>query len=279
MSLKMAKEHQSEQPEVKCRLARANTAECWVTGKEQRINTPSLWFSAKYRTQAEQWGAPFLEAAVTMPDRSTHISPVALNLTFFASIFCDKRIGHHVVYYVPEQQFYFYDPRLDCYASTTEEKLKLLLSWQLIMCAQSMPATVEIQRLFMDLQTDHQLNKVITRAKSMLAADESFFEGSNGRKRRLGQEIVDPTAEPPHKLFVHEAVVEDPAKTLTLPDAYQNFSRYCQSKGLKPIARKYFKGLLAEVLREEFGIGIRNDLRTEDGRWTKGWTGLTCRLN
>ena len=276
----MARENQSEQPfAIQYRLAKPNTTEHWVTGKEQKIDTPSLWFAAKYPTQAEQWGAPFLEATFAMPDGSTHISPVSLNLNFFASIFCDKKFNHHVVYYVVEQQFYFYEPRLDCYASTTEEKLKLLLSWQLTMSAQSMPPTVEIQRLFMDLQAEHQLNKVIARAKSMHAAEESFFEGSQGRKRKLGQEIFDPKAEPPYKLFVHEAVVEDPAKTLTLPDAYDSFSLYCQTRGMKPIARKHFKSLLAEVVREEFGIGIRNDLRTEEGKWTKGWTGLTCRLN
>ena len=93
--------------------------------------TPSEDFSHRYPVETERWGCPCLER---VEEGDSHewtpriVTPIALNDNFFAAILSDQRLGHSVVYFVPEQQWYFLDPRDHCYHPTTEEKLMTLLS-------------------------------------------------------------------------------------------------------------------------------------------------------
>ena len=76
------------------------------------VNTPSEWFSKRWPQEAETFGAPFLEAKYLDKDLEEHVNPIALNDIFFASILGgDESLGHKVVYYAPDEQFYFKDPR------------------------------------------------------------------------------------------------------------------------------------------------------------------------
>jgi hypothetical protein len=48
---------------------------------------------------------------------------VGINTDFFAAYLSgDKRFGHDLMFYVPESTFYFYDPLVDHYLPTTEDK-------------------------------------------------------------------------------------------------------------------------------------------------------------
>ena len=91
--------------------------------------TPSEYFSHRYPVETERWGCPFLEEVTEdLHSGCKLIRPLALNDNFFASILSDQRLGHSVVYFVPEQQWYFLDFPGHCYHPTTEEKLMTLLS-------------------------------------------------------------------------------------------------------------------------------------------------------
>jgi hypothetical protein len=241
--------------------------------------SPSEWFCLKFPEQAELYGAPVLEEIHPGGYDVARINPVALNEDFFAGVLGrNTQLGHHVVFYQPEQQFYFYDARPDAYLPTTETKLMTYLSQLLIKCAQEMPGDVDLENLFTTLRSEEQLKQIVKRAKSMLLATTSFFVGSSGKRRMVGDEVVDPTAEPAYKLFVREGVTAKPDTILTVTDAYENFTRYCQSRGFSPIDRRYFKGLITEVIKEEFGLGLRKDLKNERGKYQNGWKGLTASL-
>lgn len=244
--------------------------------------TPSEWFSQRFIKQASTYGAPILEEQYTIQEdgeRVTRIRPLQLNEDFFAAVLGGKqRLGHQVVYYVPEGVFYFMDHREGAFVATTESKLQTLLSQYLIRCSEAMGDTVDIEKLFGELRDARSLNRIIQKAKSILAADESFFTGAAGHKRKIGGEVFDPTAEPPHKLFIREGMVVEPQQITTVKDAYQHFSRYCEIHGFTPVERKHFKSLIAEVVRGEFGLGLRNDLKVNGGRATSGWRGIACKM-
>ena len=153
--------------------------------EEPSSQSPCEWFSRRFPEQAKTYGPPLLEGTSQELDQ---INPVALNEDFFAAILGgDKKLGHHVVFYLPEHQFYFLDVRLDHYAATTEEKLKTLLSQYLVHCGEEMGANVNLKALF-DLRQDRQLDRIVKKARSMLAADESFFSLESGNVRIRGPE-------------------------------------------------------------------------------------------
>ena len=82
------------------------------TVSDPPVKTPSEWFSKKWPTEAEQYGTPFLEAKYLDENQEKHVNPIALNDLFFAAILAsDNKLGHKVVYYTPEDQWYFKDPR------------------------------------------------------------------------------------------------------------------------------------------------------------------------
>ncbi len=238
---------------------------------EAPANSPSEWFSKKFPAQAEQYGPPMLESVETLLDQSTQVSAVALNDDFFAAVLGgDDRLGHHVIYYVPEQQFYYLDSRFGRYEPTSEAKLVLLLSQYLIQCAADMGQDVEIQRLFVELRKEDNLKKVVRRAKALLAAEESFFGDGSENKRLKGIENHGILA----KRFVRECLRPVPESHLTLTDCYNDFNQFCHDKGLEPINRHVFKSLMSELIREEFDLGLRHDVLGINNRQKHGWRGL-----
>ena len=122
---------------------------------------------------------------------------VGMNDDFFAGLLGgDRNLGHQVVFYVPEQQWCFYDCQFDYFVPTTEEKLMILLSQYLIHCCQEMPRFTDIGGLFLRFRSEDRLKHIVKKAKAMLAADKTFFES---RKRRCGERILDPALEPVHQ--------------------------------------------------------------------------------
>ncbi|MFA5189326.1 MAG: hypothetical protein WC740_01290 [Verrucomicrobiia bacterium] len=235
----------------------------------------------KFPSLDDTYGTPVLEHVQLMTEEGllrSFTGAFALNEDFFGAVLGgDPALGHHVVFYAPEQQWYFLDWRFGCYVPTTEEKLLIVLSQHLIRCAEAMPnVIVDVGSLFLLLRDETYLKSIIRRARSINAADRSFFEAPNGHKRRCGDRILDPALEPAHKLFIREAIIAEPERILTVNDCYQKFSVYCSNRGFTPVERRQFPSLAAEGIREQFGLGYRKDLIL-DGRYYKGWKGLATR--
>jgi hypothetical protein len=61
-------------------------------------------------------------------------------------------------------------------------------------------------------------------------------------------------------------------------DALHRDYKFCKDHGQQPFTRQEFKHLVAEVIREEFRIGLRHDILDHRGKQQQGWLGIDCRL-
>jgi hypothetical protein len=243
--------------------------------------TPSEWFAKKFPTQAEQFGPPLLEAVYhleTHDEILKKIIPSDLNDDFFAGVLGgDSELGHHVIYYLPELNFYFFDARFEYYAPTSEPKLMTLLSQYLLRCATEMPKNVDIARLFNFLRSDDNLKRIVKKARSLLAANADFFQGSTGHKRLVGNSVVDPTAIPSYELFVKEGLVEKENHILTIGQTFDGYLKFCEAKAIIPVRRKEFKWQVVDLIKHEYGMSLRRDLKDEQDKFQQGWKGVACR--
>ena len=72
----------------------------------------------------------------TSCDGFSRITPISINLDFFAGMIGgDFRLGHSVVYFEPEMQFYYYEPGQKLYKPTSPEKLQNYYRAMMLRCA------------------------------------------------------------------------------------------------------------------------------------------------
>lgn len=236
------------------------------------ILMPSQWFATRYPEQAEQWGTPFLEHSLVVLEngfQEEEVTPYAINNDFFGAILGgDRRFGHSVVFYLPEQTFYFKDYD-GCFYPVSEQKLTTLLSNLFMKCAQEMPRRVHIHNLFVEFRKPEELRIVIQKAKSILSVGPEFFSAQSINKRQEGPELIVRTA----KVFVADSIIAQPGQ-LIIQNAQERFHQYCHQRNLKAFKRRETKPLLIEAVQERFGNGLRHDL-VEEGKKVKGWKGLT----
>lgn len=237
------------------------------------------WFADKFPDATQQYGPAFMEATVPDVDGVARFIPAYLNEDFMAAMLGgDKRLGHQVVWCHQEETFYFYDCRVDAFCPTTEEKLKLLLSNYLIRCSQECGALVDITNLVVKFRQDDVLTKIVTKAKAVLEADSDFFSGKDGKRRMVNGKVIDPNEEPTYMVFVKRGIVRQPEAKLTVADAFHRYYKFCKDSGNQPLTKAEFKSLVAEVIREEFKIGLRHDIPNQDGKLNHGWLGIDCRM-
>src|SRR5205085_2417094 len=130
------------------------------------------WFAKMFPEQAALYGVPFLETRWTDQDGLNHFVPAYLNDDFFCSVIGGNRdLGHQVVYFEREQQWWFYDPVPGAFCPTSSAKLQLLLSNYLIRCAEDCGPLVDVTDLIVAFRKDEILERVVRKAKSMLQCD------------------------------------------------------------------------------------------------------------
>ena len=233
--------------------------------------TPSEWFCRRYPVETKRWGCPLIEeVGVDLCTSLPTTKAVQMNDNFFAAILSDSQLGHSVVYVEAEQQWYFLDPRDNVYHPTSEAKLMTLLSSLLVRCAEAMPPLVDKRSLFVDLRNDEVLKGVVRKARSVLAADQSFFAVDSPHRRVNGIETHAQMA----RRFVQASVKPQPGRLLSMNECFERFSEYCHNHDVEPVQRRQFKQLIVETVREEFGLGLRNDLKNAEGNYLRGWKGL-----
>jgi len=236
-----------------------------------RVLMPSQWFAQKYPEQAERWGSPFMEHSFLMLRggfSEEEVNPYGLNDDFFAAILGgDKRLGHSVIFYQPEQTFYFKDYD-GWFYPVSEQKLTCLLSNLLVRCAQEMPKKVHIHNLFVGFRTPEQLRSIIQKAKTILSVSAEFFSELSPHQRREGPELIVRTA----KVFVADSIIEQ-AGNLMIQNAQDRFHDYCHQRNLKGLKKRETRPLLIDAVQQQFGHGLRHDLEV-DGKKAKGWSGI-----
>jgi hypothetical protein len=202
----------------------------------------------------------------------TRIDPIAGNIDFLAAALGgDARLGHQVVYLEGEMQWYFYDGRAQLYKPTSAEKLGNLLRALLIRCAEELPENVQKLNLFQEFRSDKTVRAVVHRAKSILAADHTFFSPESKHQRQKGVEVHERVA----RVFVEQILERQPGEVLTLTSAYLYFCEYLRGRGMVPLKRSIFKGMFAPLIRDAFNLGLRNDVIDQaTNHQTAGWKGL-----
>ena len=245
------------------------------SGPPQPPATPSAWFAQRFPAEVKRWGCPFLEAVTTNPVMlTTTTHAVALNDNFFAAILSDQQLGHAVVFFEPEGQWYYREPRDGVYHPTTEAKLMTVLSALLLKCAEELRCRVDLASLFVTFRSEARLKAVVKQARSILAADSTFFSAASPHQRIAGDELPVRSA----RQFIQSSLKPTPGQLLTIQECFTAFLAFCASRGLAAGEQRAFRQFISDIIREEFGLGFRTDLKRADGRYMRGWKGLTVEV-
>ena len=235
------------------------------------------YFAQRFPDQIKKYGSAFFGSEEFLNGRTVFIPESVNDLAFASIVGGDRSLGHQVVYYPAEAQWYFQDVRFDsAFVPTSEEKLGILLSHYFIECSQHChPLSA---KAVLKLRTPQTIKSVITTAKAMLEADGQFFSGKNGHRRYVDGRYIEANALPSYQLFVKRAIVRQPEGKVTVQDAFHRYYQFCKDNAMQPLTRSEFKDLVAEVIREQYNLGLRHDVLDERGKQTHGWLGLDCRL-
>lgn len=130
---------------------------------------------------------------------------------------------------------------------------------------------VDIKNLVVSFRKEDVLSSVILKAKAVLEAERFYFKGKDGHRCFIDGKYIDATEEPSYQQFVKKAIIREPEARLTVGDAFHRYYQFCKDNAMKLLTRAEFKALVAEVLREEFKIGLRHDVPTSTGKQGHGW--------
>jgi hypothetical protein len=61
---------------------------------------------------------------------------------------------------------------------------------------------------------------------------------------------------------------------LTVSEAYQVFCKLAQQNSLDQIKRSMFKEIMRDLIKDEFGVGLRRDVLNAENKQQEGWRGL-----
>jgi hypothetical protein len=230
-----------------------------------RPKTASVYFAELFPDAAKRYGCPFVEIRDVLADGRSLVTPVSINLDFFASALGgDTRLGESTVYFEPEMQWYYKEPGLQLYKPTSPEKLMNLYRAWLMRAAQELPTENNRLNLCIEFRSDKTAKQVVQRAKSILAADSSFFSATSKHQRIRGVEMVERVA----RRFVDELLSVESGQILKLADAYAVFRGLLKERDLPDIKRSDFKAVVGPLITEQFHVCLRNDL---DGAGGRGW--------
>jgi hypothetical protein len=233
-----------------------------------RAKTAAVYFAEMFPEAAKQHGAPFVEIRESVNEYSSVVTPISINVDFFAAALGgDHRLGHSIAYYEPEMQFYYIEPHQQLYKTTTAEKLQNLYRGLLMRAAKDLPAENNRLNLCIEFRSDKTAKAVVQRAKSILAADASFFSATSPHSRIRGVEIMERLA----RKFVEVMLSAEPGNVLLLSDAYAAFSKYLKQQDHEAIKRSDFKSVVVPLVQEQFNVCLRNDLRIDERSGVRGW--------
>jgi hypothetical protein len=236
-----------------------------------RAKTASVYFGELFPEAAKQYGCPFVEIREALNEYSSVVTPVSINLDFFAAALGgDARLGHSIIYYQPEMQWYYREPQLNIYKATTSEKLQSLYRGLLMRAARDLPAENNRLNLCMEFQNDRTAKAVIQRAKSILAADYSFFSATSPHQRIKGPELHERLM----RVLCESMLQPSEGACLTVTAAFNVFCRLAQQRQLGTLKRSLFKATMADLMKEMYGISLRHDVPDALGKHQQAWKGV-----
>jgi hypothetical protein len=232
---------------------------------------PNQYFELSRPQLVADWGYPFYSTVVEQGGQPTGERIIDINSDFWGAFLGgDHRLGHGVVYFVPESRFYVFDLVLGCYVPTSEEKMRLWLSQSLQSRAWGQDATLA-SMILEKFRTKKVMDEILNKAKAVLAADAGYFQ-SDARPKWGGvpkpgevQVIVD--------TFVKEHVEQADEGIMPLGECLLQLGK----TSAVSLDRKQLTLKVNDAIRSTFNRGLRNDLRLPDDRVVAGWKGLRLR--
>ena len=236
-----------------------------------RAKTASVYFAELFPDAAKQYGCPFVEIRDVQADGRSIVTTVSVNVDFFAgALGGDRNLGHSIIYYEPEMAWYYREPHLQLYKTTTAEKLMNLYCGLLQRAAQELPAENNRLPLCIEFRSDKTCKAIVQRAKSILAADSSFFSATSPHHRIQGPEL--------HERLMRKLVESmlEPCQDsmVTLTQAYNAFCRLVQQSHLNPIKRSQFKPSIRDLVVQQYGVKLRRDVPDVNNRHQEAWKGV-----
>lgn len=228
------------------------------------------YFSNLFPSHYAQFGDAFLELPHQDSLGGLELVPVAINHDFFGSALSDPGLGLDIIYFEPEMQWYYREPILNIYKPTSPEKLQALFRALVLRSANILKTTNAKLKLWDEFRSDKTARTVVQRAKSILAADSSFFSPTSPHQRIKGQELVERVA----RVFVDQLLTAEPGQILRLQQAYTTFLEMLKDRNLPAVDKKQFKAVVAPLVRDQFQVALRNDLPALDGEGLRGWKGI-----
>jgi hypothetical protein len=234
------------------------------------LPSPNKWFAERYPAETKQYGHAFLQSMEEQQGWRMIRLP-AINHQFFAAILGGRKdLGHKTVY-LPEKHTFYFKDHDGLFKPTTEQKLQTYLACLMMKCAESMPSTVDRHQLTVEYRSPENLKTITKHARSILQVDADFFESGNNRRKEGRESMLAVT-----RHFVSTTIHPENNAVVTIDDVYAAYLLFCEEKGFKGASRNAFKKLIGDSVRDEHGIGIRNDLRVA-GCWRRGWKGITLK--
>lgn len=231
------------------------------------------YFCKKYLNIAKEYGMPFLEK-YWIYDSDVHYEPVHLNCDFFAAVLRgEERLGLRMVYYRPDNTFYYYEYKIGIYEATTPDRIKLLLRHYLNVSLQELNLFfMSVEPLSTTFQQDKVLDEVVERAKVILEVDKSFFAAGSGNIRPKDDQVVKEVATP--ETFVSESLQAAPESSVTMTDLYEAHLEYCSIHAKETIPRNAFKSEVTKAMDKVYKLRPRHDIKDSEGRCHRGWKGI-----
>jgi len=234
--------------------------------------TVTQWFCTKFPIQARVFGSPFLEQQGVDHIGLAISTPLVPNIDFLAACLGgDENLGHRVIYYTDELQFYFYDPVNQLYHATTDAKMGNLYRALMARCAVEVNGNGHLVSTFSTFRSDAIVKAVVNHAKSLLEAAPAFFAVDSQYERVKGPELHQRLA----RAFAGQLLELHPGSILAVGQAFTLYNKFASSRKQEPIRRVEFKSLMADTIRDAYDLGVRNDLmNAETQKQQCGWLGL-----
>ena len=232
--------------------------------------TPNSWFVERYPEAYRLHGSPFMELNEQADQFKSVVLPATINIDFMACALGGRHdLGHQVVYFEPELAWYYRDSD-GIYRVTTSDKLATQYRALMMQCAQDQPANVHKLNLVHEWRGDKTCKAIVTRAKSILAADCSFFSATNSNQRVRGPELHERLM----RVLVETMLEPQEGACLTVTQAYNVFSKLAQERQLGPMKRSMFKASMRDLVAQQYGVGLRRDVPDANNRQQEAWKGV-----
>lgn len=165
-------------------------------------------------------GSPFVEL-LGKNEFGQVVIPATVNYDFMGSVLGGRKgLGHQVVYYLPEFQYYFKDSD-GVFKVTSGDRLMVQYRSLMNRCALDMPSSVNVLNLVNEFTSERVCKVVLQRAKSILSVDSTFFAPDSQNERIQGPELYERLM----RLLIQTMLERAEGGCLTVTAAYTIFSR------------------------------------------------------